>query len=610
MSLFSELKRRNVFRVAIAYLAVAWLLTEVASTLFPVFDIPDWGVRFVVAVLALGFIPALVFSWIYELTPEGLKRERDVVRETSITHVTGKRLDLFTIALIVVAVLFIVADRLWLAPWLEGRPTPPALTIAGPEPTTERATREAAYPENSIAVLPFVNISDDAANEYFADGISEELLNLLARISELRVTSRSSSFYFKGKDFKTADVARELEVNHILEGSVRKAGDRVRITAQLIETSTDTHLWSETYDRMLDDIFAIQDEIAAAVVAELKLTLLSQAPQAEVMDSGAYTLYLKALYIGAQFSPGSMEQSNALLEQALAIQPDFAKAWRLLARNLAQQTRQGDLPRDEGKKLTRQAIDRALAIDPDLAVAHSWLAATEAGEIPGDLVSAAARMQHALSLEPTHGYVLSHAASFLQTLGRLDDAIAIREYVNKLDPLNPITYHNLSSNYLWAGRSKDALSAARTLRRLSPHYRGLNCLEGTALLHGGDHEAALATILEEPLGYWRLICLVKAYHTMGLAKQSDAALAELIQKFGKDKAFWISGAFAYRNEVDRAFEWLDRALEEDDSGLSFVLTDPSFEHLHEDPRWLPFLERIGRSPEQLAAIELEVKRPR
>jgi TolB-like protein/Tfp pilus assembly protein PilF len=610
MSLLSELKRRNVFRVAIAYLALAWLLTEVAGTLFPVFGIPDWGVRFVVALLALGLMPTLVFSWVYELTPEGLKREQDVAREASITRLTAKRLDLFTIAIVVVALIFILVDRMWLAPSFEDKSLPMEGALPNTAQTFESATAGANYPVNSIAVLPFVNMSDDATNEYFADGISEELLNLLSRIPELRVTSRSSSFYFKGKDFRAADVARELNVNHILEGSVRKAGQRVRITAQLIETSTDTHLWSDTYDRTLNDIFAIQDEIAAAVVAELKLTLLGEVPKAEVLDPEAYALYLQAVYIGAQMGPDSMQQSNSLLEQALAIHPDFARAWRLLARNLMVQADIGAVPREEGEKLARQAIDRALAIEPDLAVAHSWLAAVNAGQTNSDLVSAAAQMKHALSLEPTNPDVLSHAAALLDILGRPDEAIAVYEYAVKLDPLNPIIYNNLGWHYLGAGRSKESLSAARTLRRLSPHYGGLNTLEGMALLQMGDYEAALAATLAERPGYWRLICLVKAYHTMGLVEQSDAALTELIQEYGNDQPFRIAEDLAYRNEADRAFEWLERAAENEDPKLNGVAAGSSFEHLHEDPRWLPFLERIGRSPEQLAAIEFEVELPR
>ena len=239
MSLYQELKRRNVFRVAIAYLALAWLVTEVAGTVFPAFGIPDWGVRFFVIVFALGFVPALIISWAYELTPEGLKREKDVVRDASITHVTAKRLDGITIGLIVVALAFILADRFWLSPRLAEQSAAPAEVVTDTVQTSEPESTEPQYPPNSIAVLPFVNMSDDAANEYFSDGISEELLNVLAKIPEIRVISRSSAFYFKGKDVKLDDVARELKVAHVLEGSVRKAGNQVRITAQLIEARSD-----------------------------------------------------------------------------------------------------------------------------------------------------------------------------------------------------------------------------------------------------------------------------------------------------------------------------------------------------------------------------------
>ena len=232
MSFFEELKRRNVFRVAIAYLAGAWLLIEVAGTLFPAFGIPDWGVRFVVIVFALGFLPALIVSWTYEMTPEGIKREKDVVRDASITHFTAKRLDGITIGLIVVALVFIVTDRFWLSPKQAEQAVVSAEAVTDHEQASEP---EPQYPPNSIAVLPFVNMSDDAGNEYFSDGISEELLNLLAKIPELRVISRSSSFTFKGEKVDIPTVATKLNVALVLEGSVRKAGNQVRITVRLEE---------------------------------------------------------------------------------------------------------------------------------------------------------------------------------------------------------------------------------------------------------------------------------------------------------------------------------------------------------------------------------------
>jgi len=370
MLLYKELKRRNVFRVAIAYLAGAWLLTEVAGTLLPAFGIPDWGVRFVVIVFALGFVPALIISWAYELTPGGLKREKDVVRDASITHLTAKRLDGITIGLVVVALAFLLADRLWLSPRFAQQIATPAEAVTDNVQTSEP---EFQYPPNSIAVLPFVNMSSDVEQEYFSDGISEELLNLLTKIPELRVIARTSSFSYKGKDIQIADMAHELNVGHILEGSVRKSGNQVRITAQLIRTSDSSHLWSQTYDRTLDDVFTIQDEIATAVVKQLKVTLLGMVPQVREADPNAYALYLKAHYLTRQGTSGSYEQAIALYQQALAIDPDYATAWDGLSAGYSRQADHSLLPFEEGYQLAREAANKALAIDPEYALAYASL---------------------------------------------------------------------------------------------------------------------------------------------------------------------------------------------------------------------------------------------
>jgi TolB-like protein/Flp pilus assembly protein TadD len=605
MSLYHELKRRNVFRVAIAYLALAWLVTEVSGTLFPAFGVPDWGVRFVVIVFALGFVPALIISWVYELTPEGLKRENDVVRDASITHLTAKRLDVFTIGLIVVALAFILADRLWLSPGIEQQITTPAEVVTDTAQTSEP---EHQYPPNSIAVLPFVNMSDDVSNEYFSDGISEELLNLLAKIPELRVIARTSSFSYKGKDVKIADMARELNVAHVLEGSVRKAGNQVRITAQLVRSTDSSRLWSETYERTLDNIFAIQDEIAAAVVDVLKLTLLGDTPQAEPTNPEAYTLYLQAVHVGAQFSAEDLEQSNGMLKKVLATAPNYAKAWRLLARNYAAQAARGLLPRDEGNALAREAITQALAIDPSLAEAHSWFGMFVA-QHDDDLVGAAQHLRRGLLLEPNNLMVLAHSSGFLKTLGYLDETIAIQEYHVAHDPLNPSARGSLGWNYLFAGRTDEAIATARTLQMLSPGSVYAHSLQGHALLRKGENEAALKAIQQEPDELSRLPSLVMAYHALGRAVESDDALTELIGKYERSWPYYIAAVLAYRGEADRAFAWLDKAVAYDDPALSFIAGETWFSSLYEDPRWLPFLESIGRSPAQLGAIEFIVTLP-
>jgi len=586
MSLYHELKRRNVFRVAIAYLALAWLLTEVSGTLFPAFGIPDWGVRFVVIVFALGFIPALVISWAYEITPEGVKREKEVVRDASITHLTAKRLDGVTIGLIVLALAFLLADRFWMSPRL--------------------AAPEHQYPPNSIAVLPFINMSDDASNEYFSDGISEELLNLLAKIPELRVISRSSAFSFKGKNPKMADVARELNVAHVLEGSVRKAGNQVRITAQLIDARSDTHLWSQTYDRELDDIFAIQDEIAAAVVDALKLTLLGEVPQAEKINPEAYALYLQAMYLDAQGTNESLKKSNAMLKQVLAIAPDFARAWRILSRNYTNQAGRNLLPRDEGFALSREALDQALTIDPDFAEAHSSLG-YRAMVYDGDLAAAARHFEHALSLEPTNLVVLGNSSGLLAKLGRLDEQITIREYVVAHDPLDPIDHNNLAVSYLHAERAEDVIATIETLLMLSPERLFAHYYLSLALLQKGENEAALEAIQQEPDEESRLEVLVMAYYALGRMAESDVALAEFIEKYEQKAPSYIAAVLAYRGEANLAFAWLDKAVQYNLHGS--ITTEPRFASIHDDPRWLPFLESIGRSPSQLDAIEFEVKLP-
>ena len=301
MSLFTELKRRNVIRVAIAYIAGAWLLTEVSGTLFPVFGIPDWGVRFVVIVLALGFLPALIISWAYELTPEGLKREKDVVRDTSIKHITAKRLDGITIGLIVVALAFIVAERFLLSPRLAQQLPGPAPTMTDGEQASELESTESQVPSKSIAVLPFVNMSDDPGNEYFTDGMHDELLTRLTHISALKVISRTSVMRYRDTDKSLPEIARELSVATILQGGVQRVGKQVRINVQLINAHTDEHLWAKIFDRELTtkNLFGIQSEISTAIAdalqAQLSPAALASVEEVLTDNTEAYDLYLQVI---------------------------------------------------------------------------------------------------------------------------------------------------------------------------------------------------------------------------------------------------------------------------------------------------------------------------
>ena len=320
MSILAELKRRNVFRVAAAYIVVAWLVVQVVDTVLPAFGFGDGAVRLTVIVLAIGFLPTLLMSWAFELTPDGIKKERDVDRANSTTPQTGKRLDRIILALLVVAVVLFAFDKFILS---ESREQTIAQQ-ARQEGRTEALVQ--SYGDKSIAVLPFVDMSPNGDQEYFSDGIAEELLNLLAKIPELRVISRSSAFSYKGKDAKISEIAAELNVDHILEGSVRKSGNQVRITTQLIEARSDTHLWSETYDRSLDNIFAVQDEIAAVVVERLKIELLGNVPTVLATDAESYATFLRARSLRRQNTAESLNQAQALLEQVLATDPDYLPA--------------------------------------------------------------------------------------------------------------------------------------------------------------------------------------------------------------------------------------------------------------------------------------------
>ena len=372
MSFYQELKRRNVFRVTAAYLALSWVITQVTGAVVPALHLPDSIPSIVVWLGAIGFPFVILFSWVYELTPEGLKRESDVDRAASITHVTSKRLDYIIISLLVLAIGLFAFDRFLPVGAGPARDHPVQDSASDNRAQGALLQKEAgpaiAADDKSIAVLPFVNMSSDKEQEYFSDGMSEELLNLLSQVPELKVIARTSSFAFKGKDIKVEQIAKELNVAHVLEGSVRKSGNKVRITAQLIRTADSTHLWSETYDRPLDDIFAVQDEIAGAVVEQLKIKLLGAVPKTRKANPEAYTLFLQAVQLDRQYTQAGLEQSIALYQQALAIDPTYTAAWVGLAGDYAGQAFLGHGPRsaDENVRLMRAALNKALSIDSEL----------------------------------------------------------------------------------------------------------------------------------------------------------------------------------------------------------------------------------------------------
>jgi TolB-like protein/Tfp pilus assembly protein PilF len=589
---FSELKRRNVIRAAILYIGAVWALAQGISQLGPSVGAPEWTTRWFLVATAIGFPFWVAFAWFYEFTPEGLKRESEIDPADSITAHTSKKLDRWIIGVLALAVVLLLTNTFV---WHKG---------AGLSADADSVP----IAEHSIAVLPFVNMSDEKSNEYFSDGISEELLNLLAKIPQLQVTARTSSFAFKGKETGIPEIARTLHVANVLEGSVRKSGNAVRITAQLIRAGTDTHLWSQTYDRKLDDIFAIQDEIAADVVKQLKVTLLGAAPKARTTDPEAYAMYLQGKELGRQTTAEAFKQSDALYRKALAIDPRYAPAWVAQAENFYHEADQGLLPNKEGYAQSREAAMKALAIDPDYAPAHARL-----GRIAmtgdNDLAAGAQHFKRALALDPADLDVLRSSAVLLLSLGRLDEAVALDEAVVRRDPVNVNALYNLGLHRRSAGRFDAAIASYRTVLSLAPGRGGAHSDIGNALLLKGDAQGALAEIEQETSELWKMIGLPMAYHALGRKADSDAALAALIAKGEKDSPSNIACVYAFRGEVDQAFAWLDNAVEYGDPGLAEIVTENLFDKIHADPRWLAFLRKIGKAPEQLAKIEFKVTLP-
>jgi len=466
MSLYHELKRRNVFRVAIAYLAGSWLLVEVAETVFPLYGFDDTPARIVVTLLAIGFPLFLVFSWVFELTPEGLKKEKDIDRTAAVTRKSGKQLDRIIIVLLALALGYFAFDKFVLEP---------ARVADIVQETAEQARTDAlveSFGDKSIAVLPFVNLSADPEQEYFSDGISEELLNLLARIPELRVTSRSSSFSFKGKDVAIPEVANQLKVAHVLEGSVRKAGDRVRITAQLIEARSDTHLWSQIYDRTLDDIFAVQDEIAAAIGEALKMKLAVGAGEAapptaiQATSTDAYDAYLQGRELIHHRNRDALEEAVRHLERAVRLDEDFAPTHAQLAMATMLLSSYVKTDREAAKRTAIRHLDRAEALEPDLAEMHAGRALL--AQYENDPESTISHARKALASNPNYIDALYWLRIALSRFGRYEEAYAILEQMLVIDPLSIVARRSYAGWLMDRGRFEEAHELADGLLAQSP----------------------------------------------------------------------------------------------------------------------------------------------
>ncbi len=574
MKLVSELRRRNVLRMAALYVVAAWLIVQVAGVLIDLAKLPDWTGTTILWLLAVGFPIALIFSWLYEITPEGISLEKDIDPTASTTHVTGRRLDFIVISMLCAAVILFAYDKWWTAAPLD----------------------------TSIAVLPFENMSDDPANEYFSDGLSEELLNMLAGIQELRVTARTSSFSFKDKDTDIPTIGRLLNVANVLEGSVRKSGNQLRITAQLINAETGYHLWSATYDREMDDIFAVQDEIATAVVAALRLSILREAPRARETTPEAFAAYLHGLHFYQQRTNDGYDKAVQYVQQALKIDPEYVPAWTLLGATYSNQALTGQMPFDDANTKALAAIEKALQIDPSFALANSaraWLAMV----YERDYAVSAAYFRRALDLAPENSIILGNAAVLARALGRIDKAIEMTQKGLALNPVSAFAYVNLSDQLSHAGRPADAAEAARKAIELAPGYSTAKVNLAGAYLLGEQPEMAIEVAEQFDWPFYELFIHALAYDDLGRFDESDDALVMMTEQYADDYAFRIAAVHAWRNDIDTAFDWLYRALDEDQPTRG-IKTDPFLRNLHDDARWNPLLTSFGLSDKQVAAIRL------
>ena len=602
MLIFEELKRRNVFRVGAAYVVVAWLLIQVAETIFPLFGFDETPARIVVILLAIGFVPALIVSWVFELTPDGLKKDKDVDRTAPIDLSKAKKLDRAIMVLLALAVGYFAFDKFVLSESREA-------VIA--EQARQEGRSEAllsSYGDKSIAVLAFDDMSPANDQEYLSDGIAEELLNLLAQVPDLRVISRSSAFSFKGRNVEIPEVGKRLNVAHILEGSVRKSGNRLRITAQLIDARSDTHLWSETYDRVLDDVFAVQDEIAATVAERLKSTLLGKVPKSSPVNPTAYEIMLESRHVSRSGTPEGFLKSNELADKALEIEPAYADAWVIKAKNYSNMAESGVLPREESYELAREAAEKALVVAPDQAGPHS-VTAWVALHYLNDMVLAARHFERANELAPADPAILSNAGAFLLRLRRFDKAIAVYEFVAQRNPLNPIAHFNRGQAYFAARRFEDSAAAFQAALDLSPEFRGGHLWLSKALLLGGDAAAACEAANKEPFEPFRILARALCTFELGEMEEADASLTWMMEKGASKFPYDIASVWAFRKDGERLDEWIRKTINYKDNDLGDPVMDPLFDVALEDPLWKNLMQALGKSPAQLNSIQFDVVVP-
>jgi len=580
-----EIQRRNVTKVALVYIIAGWLTMQVVDVMFPALKLPEWLVSAVAAFILIGFPFAVIFAWAFEMTPEGIKREKDVDRSESITPQTGNKLNRAAMIILVIAVGFLLLDKFVLQ--LGQDPAPAAEVVAETKP--------------SIAVLPFVNMSGDKDNEYFSDGLSEELLNLLAKIPRLHVAGRTSSFQFKNTNEDLRVIGEQLNVTSVLEGSVRKSGTKLRITAQLIDTENGYHLWSETYDRDLTDIFAVQDEIASNVVSALKVTLLGD--ETVTVNRGtenidAYNEVLKGSFFLNYLTRDNLDKAFAAFQKATELDPKFARAWTGLA--LTEYNRVAGIAGSSGGNF-RAGFDRirayatkAIDLEPDNI--EAYIAKTMVAQgADWDLAGALVFSQKAVELNPNDSEALGWLGNSAFFMNDFDASIGAYERAVGLDPLDITSIRQLGDTHAAAGNIDEALASFNRVLELSPGSARVNGRIASVYMLQNDLDRASMYVASETVDWTReLYEILILGRRQGRSSEWRKARDSYIERWGTPNSYQIAEMCADAGDLDCTFEWLQSAIDVHDPGAPWAFVMQYFEEARKDPRWANFAAAFQR----------------
>ena len=576
---FGELKRRNVYKVAVAYAVVGWLLIQVATQVFPFLEIPNWMIRLVILLTAFGFPVALIIAWAFELTPEGIKRTE--AADAAQQHSRGG---------VWIAVVLIAA-ALSLGLFFLGRYT----AATAPPRLSESATP--SNPQKSIAVLPLVNTSGDPSNEYFSDGLSEELIAVLAKIPELRVIGHSSSFFFKGKSGDSAAIGQKLGVANLIEGSVRKQGDRVRIVAELISAADGRSLWSETYDRELKDVFAVQAEIAKSVAEQMKVKLLGERQQSDAAPSNqnlaAHNAVLQADFYFQQLTAESVQRAIHSLQEAVRLDPNYALAYAKLS--LAWRQYAASFAANDNVQAyaeAKAAAEKAIELAPDQVEPHKaagWLAINP----DLDFAKAEKEFRRGLEISPGDAGVKSSLSYSLMAQGRFAEAEGPLRDALSLDPLSIANWFNLGRLGVATNRPEEAEEAFQKALQIQPGVARAHAFLAALDAARNNPSSASEQAQQEPDGFWRDYALALAKQFEPDKGVADASLKSFAEKYAKGGAYQVAILHAARKETDQMFKWLDTASATRDSGLAQLAVEPFFRPYYNDPRFTALCQKLN-----------------